>query len=142
MPKVHLAIAISVDSCTIPCLSLSADLTSSLAGRSACAGENVTLTCVVIDTGSLTWVIGSSDNSLVFELSDDSSLTTQTDSTGQFTASLIHYSRDKDYFFLGNLTSTLDARVNVSLTDYPITVLCNDGITETIPSSSITIAGS
>ena len=123
-------------------LSLSADLTSSLAGRSACAGENVTLTCVVLlDTGRLTWVIGSSDNTILFNLADDSSLTTQTDSTGQFTASLVHYSRDKDYFFLGNLTSTLHTRVDPLLTDYPVTVLCNDAITEIIPSSTIRIAG-
>ena len=82
-------------SCTVPSLSLSA-LISSLADISACSGENVTLTCVVLDTGSLIWVIGSSNNTLVFELLDDSYLTTQTDSTGQFTASLMHYSRDKD----------------------------------------------
>jgi hypothetical protein len=119
-----------------------ADLTSSLAGRSACAGENVTLTCVVLDDGSLTWVIGSSNNTLLFDLADNSSLTTQTDSTGQFTASLLHYSRDKDYFFLGNLTSTLHTRVDPLLTDYPITVLCNDGTTEMIPSSTIKIAES
>ena len=95
----------------------------------------------MLDTGSLTWVIGSSDNTLVFELSDDSSLTTQTDSTGQFTASLIHFSRDKNFFFLGNLTSTLHTLIDPLLTDYPVTVLCNDGIIEMIPSSMIRIAG-
>ena len=114
---------------------------SSIADRSACVGEDVTLTCAVPGTGRLTWVIGSRDNTILFNLADDSSLTTQTDSTGQFTASLVHYSRDKDYFFLGNLTSTLHTRVDPLLTDYPVTVLCNDGITEMIRSSTINIAG-
>ena len=131
--------------CAVAILMLFGDsheaLSSNLAGRAACAGENVTLTCDVLASGSLTWIIGSSDDIIVFELSDDSSLTTQTDSTGQFIASLIHYSRDQQYFFLGNLTSTLHTRVKPSLTDYPVNVYCNDGITEMIPSLQLTIAG-
>ena len=100
------------------------------------------MTCEVdSDSGSLTWDIGSSDNRIMFDLADDSSLTTQTDSTGQFTASLVHYSRHQQYYILGNLTSTLVAQVDPLLTDYPITILCNDGLTEKIPSSTIRIAG-
>ena len=116
-------------------------LSSNLAGRAACAGENVTLTCDVLYSGSLTWTIGSSDNTIVFELSNDSSLTTQTDSTGQFTASLIHYSQDQQYSFLGNLTSTLHTYINPSITDYPVNVYSTDGITKMISSLKLTIAG-
>ena len=100
------------------------------------------MTCDVdSDSGSLTWDIGSSNNRIMFDLADDSSLTTQTDSTGQFTASLVHYSRDQQYYILGNLTSELVTKVDPLLTDYPITILCNDGLTEIIPSSTIRIAG-
>ena len=100
------------------------------------------MTCDVdSDSGSLRWDIGSSDNRIMFDLEDNSSLTTQTDSTGQFTASLIHYSQVQQYYFLGNLTSELVTQVDPLLTDYPITILCNDGLTEMIPSSTIRIAG-
>ena len=117
-------------------------IASSLAGRAACVGEDVTLTCDVHGTGRLTWVIGTSGNTIFFNLGDDSSLTTQTDSTGQFTASLIHYSRDQQYSFLGNLTSTLHTQVNPSLTDYPVKVLCYNGISNNISVPSyIRIAG-
>ena len=117
-------------------------ITSSLANRSACVGEDVTLTCAVPGTGRLTWVIGSSDNTILFNLADDSSLITQTDSTGQFTASLTNYSRDQQYSFLGDLTSTLHTQVNPSLTDYPITILCYNGISNNISVPSyIKIAG-
>ena len=116
-------------------------LLSNLAGRAACAGENVILTCDILEAGILTWIIGSSDNTIDFELSDDSSLTTQTDSTGQFTASLIHYSRDQQYSFLGNLTSTLHTHINPSIIDYPVIVYCNDGIREMTPSFELSIAG-
>ena len=115
-------------------------LSSNLAGRAACVGEQVTLTCDVLASGSLTWIIGSSDNTIVFELSDDSSLTTQTDSTGQFTAFLIHYSRNQQYSFLGNSTSTLHTHINPSITDYPLIVYCNDGIREMTP-LQLSIAG-
>ena len=115
---------------------------SSLADKSSCVGEDVTLTCAVPGTGRLTWVIGSSDNTILFNLADDSSLTTQTDSTGQFTASLTNYSRDQQYSFLGDLTSTLHTRVNPSLTDYPIKILCYNGISNNISVPSyIKIAG-
>ena len=116
---------------------------SSLAGRAACVGEDVTLTCdVQPGTGRLTWVIGTSDNTILFNLADNSSLTTQNDSTGQFTASLIHYSRDQQYSFLGNLTSTLHTQVNPSLTDYPVKILCYNGISNNISVPSyIRIAG-
>ena len=107
-------------------------ISSSLAGRAACAGEDVTLTCAVLGTGRLTWVINSSANTILFNLEDDSSLTTQTDSTGQFTASLIHYSRHLQYYFLGNLTSTLHTIVNPSLMEYPINILCYYGISNSI----------
>ena len=117
-------------------------IASSLAGKSACVGEDVTLTCVVLSTGRLTWVIGSSDNTILFNLADDLSLTTQTDSTGQFTSSLTNYSRDQQYSFLGDLTSTLHTRVNPSLTDYPIKILCYNGISNNISVPSyIKIAG-
>ena len=115
---------------------------SSLAGRAACVGEDVTLTCGIHGTGRLTWVIGTSDNTILFNLADNSSLTTQTDSTGQFTASLIHYSRDQQYSFLGNLTSTLHTQVNPSLTGYPVKILCYNGISNNISVPSyIRIAG-
>ncbi|CAI8025872.1 hypothetical protein GBAR_LOCUS14918, partial [Geodia barretti] len=114
----------------------------SFKARSSCVGEDVTLTCAVPGTGRLTWVIGSSDNTILFNLADDSSLTTQTDSTGQFTASLTNYSRDQQYSFLGDLTSTLHTRVNPSLTDYPIKILCYNGISNNISVPSyIKIAG-
>ncbi|CAI8000707.1 hypothetical protein GBAR_LOCUS3012 [Geodia barretti] len=107
-------------------------ITSSLVDGSACVGEDVTLTCSVLGTGRLTWVIGSNDNTILFNLADYSSLTTQTDSTGQFTASLTNYSRDQQYSFLGDLTSTLHTQVNPSLTDYPIKILCFNGISNNI----------
>ena len=117
---------------------------SSLADGSACVGEDVTLTCAqyIPGTGRLTWVIGSSENTILFNLADDSSLTTQTDPTGQFTASLTNYSRDQQYSFLGDLTSTFHTRVNPSLTDYPIKILCYNGISNNISVPSyIKIAG-
>ena len=117
-------------------------ISSSLAGRAACAGEDVTLTCAVLGAGRLTWVISSSAKNILFNLADDASLTTQTDSTGQFTASLIHYSRHQQYYFLGNLTSTLHTIVNPSLMEYPIKILCYNGISNNISVPSyINIAG-
>ena len=83
----------------------------SLAGRAACAGEDVTLTCAVLGTGRITWVINSSANTILFNLADDSSLTTQTDSTGHLTASLIHYRR-------GRRTTRLCTRQLLSLWSY------------------------
>ena len=97
------------------------------------------LICNVLEKGRLTWVIQPS-NIIVFALSESSSLVTQTDSTGQFTASLIHYSRDQQYSFLGNLTSTLQTQVNPALTNYPVSILCHDGFEYSSP-SNITIAG-
>ena len=110
-------------------------ITSSLRGRAACEGEDITLTCDVLGTGRLTWVIGPDNDTIVFSLSEDSeSLSVfQHDSTGQFSASLTHFSRDQEYSFLGNLTSTLHTRVNYSITHYPVTIFCNDGITISVP---------
>ena len=51
-------------------------ISSSLAGRAACAGEDVTLTCAVLGSGRITWVINSSAHTILFNLADDSSLTT------------------------------------------------------------------
>ena len=111
------------------------EITSSLRGRAACDGEDITLTCDVLGTGRLTWVIGPDNDTIVFSLSEDSeSLSvTQHDSTGQFSASLTHFSRDEEYSFLGNLTSTLHTRVDSSITHYPVTFFCNDGITISVP---------
>ena len=103
---------------------------SSLGSRAACDGEDITLTCDVLGTGRLTWVIGPDNDTIVFSLSEDSeSLSiTQHDSTGQFSASLTHFSRDQEYSFLGNLTSTLQTRVDSSITHYPVTIVCNNGV--------------
>ena len=114
-------------------------ISSSLAGRAACAGEDVTLTCAVLGTGRLAWVINSSANTILFNLAENSSLITQTDSTGHFTVSLIHYSRDQKISLLGNLTSTLYTRV--SHTHFPITIFCDDGIEQKMLSVEIKIAG-
>ena len=104
---------------------------SSLGSRAACNGEDITLTCDILRTGRLTWVIGPDNDTIVFSLSEDTeSLSgTQHDSTGQFSASLTHFSRDQEYSFLGNLTSTLHTRVDSSTTHYPVTIYCNDGVT-------------
>ena len=108
---------------------------SSLGSRAACNGEDITLTCNTFATGRLTWVIGPDTDTIVFSLSEDSeSLSvTQHDSTGQFSASLTHFSRDQEYSFLGNLTSTLHTRVDSSTTHYPVTIYCNDGINISVP---------
>ena len=110
-------------------------ITSSPVGRATCDGEDITVTCDVLRTGRLTWVIGPDYDTIVSSLSEDSeSLSvTQHDSTGQFSASLTHFSRDQVYSFLGNLTSTLHTRVNSSITHYPVTIFCNDGVTISVP---------
>ena len=110
-------------------------ITSSPVGRAACDGEDITLTCDVLGAGRLTWVIGPVNDTIVFSLSEDSeSLSVpQHDSTGQFSASLTHFSRDQEYSFLGNLTSTLQTQVNSSTTHYPVTIYCNDGLTISVP---------
>ena len=108
---------------------------SSLGSRAACDGEDITLTCDVLGTGRLTWVIGPDNDTIVFSLSEDSeSLSvTQHDSTGQFSASLTHFSRNQVYSFLGNLISTLHTQVDSSITHYPVTIFCNDGVTISAP---------
>ena len=105
-------------------------MSSSLGSRATCNGEAITLTCNVFGTGRLTWVIGPDNDTIVFSLSEDSeSLSvTQHDSTDQFFASLTHFSRDQEYSFFGNLTSTLHTRINSSITHYPVTIFCNDGV--------------
>ena len=108
---------------------------SSLGSRATCNGEAITLTCNVYGTGRLTWVIGPDNDTIVFSLSEDSeSLSvTQHDSTDQFSASLTHFSRDQEYSFFGNLTSTLHTQINSSITHYPVTIFCNDGLTISVP---------
>ena len=114
-------------------------ISSNLTGRAACVGEDVTLTCEVFGTGRLTWVIGSDDNTLRFIL-DDSPVylgATTNDSTGQFSASLTIYTRDEQHNFLGNLTSELQTKIDPSLSEYPIRIFCNDGLTNNISVPSL-----
>ena len=61
-------------------------ITSSLRGRAACDGEDITLTCVVRGAGRLTWVIGPHNYIIIFgSYAPFESLSiTQNDFTGLF----------------------------------------------------------
>ena len=102
-------------------------ITSSLRGRAACDGKDITLTCVVRGAGRLTWVtldqIINYTIILVLYAPFESLSVTQNDFTGLF---FTHSSPD-------SLTSTLQTRVNSSTTHYPVTIFCNDRITISIP---------
>ena len=116
-------------------------LSSTLGGRRACIGEEVILTCEVIGTGRLTWVIDTDSNKIVFSLEEDSSSLSSSrhDSTGRFTASLTNFSRNDAYYFLGNLTSKLS--VEMSSADDHFTIGCQDGIATDTPHLNLSIAG-
>ena len=117
-------------------------LSSSLGGRRACIGEQVTLTCEVTGTGRLTWVICTDGNTILFDLLQDSSSLSGShhDSTGRFTASLTNFSHsDPPYSFLGNLTSKLS--VEISSADEHCTIGCQDGIVTDTPHLNLSIAG-
>ena len=80
-------------------------LSSKLAGRAACVGENVTLTFDVLETGILTWIIGSSDKSLNWQMTHLSPLRlTPLVSSLPLSSTTL---KTSSTFFLGNLTSTL-----------------------------------
>ena len=116
-------------------------LSSTLGGRRACIGEEVTLTCEVTGTGRLTWVIDTDSNKIVFSLEANSSSLSGSrhDSTGQFTASLTNFSRNDVYYFLGNLTSKLS--VEISSAHVHFTIGCRDGIVTDTPHLNLSIAG-
>ena len=116
-------------------------LISTLEGRHACIGQEVTFTCEVIVSGRLTWIIDTDSNKIGFSLEANSSSLSGSrhDSTGRFTASLTNFSRNDTYYFLGNLTSKLS--VETCSADDHFTIGCQDGIVTDTPHLNLSIAG-
>ena len=130
--------------CNLSILMCFTVLTSTLGGKHACIGQEVTFTCEVTGAGRLTWVIidnVTEENTILFDLFEDSSSLSGShhDSTGRFTASLTNFSHnDPPYSFLGNLTSNLS--VETSSADDHFTIGCQDGIINDIH-LNLSIAG-
>ena len=112
--------------------------------QAACAGEEVVFTCEITGSGRLTWTIEPpQDNSILFKLLDTNMgvNTRKHDSTGYFNAVVTNYSRDPNFTFLGNITSRLLVIVSPKSVASGKNITCSDGISLTVPSLFLTMAG-
>ena len=124
--------------------SISAVLESSLGGRqAACAGEEVVFTCEITGTGRLTWTITPpQSNSIVLGIVDSMNVRTSGhDSTGYFNATLVSFSPYSSKNILTNVTSALSVIVSPESVASRKRIVCNDGISEELPSLLLTLAG-
>ena len=120
-------------------------LESSLGERqAACAGEKVVFTCAITGSGRLVWTIQPpQSNSIIFNLQDRNVRvgTSKRDATGYFNAVVTNYSRNPNYTFLGDITSNLLVIASPESVVSGRNLTCIDGISATVPSLSLTMAG-
>ena len=110
--------------------------------QSVCSGENITFICDVIISGILAWAINDTE---IFEFSleiNDTEINTEMH-TKYFQATLTNSTRDKNHFFLGNLSSELLVIASSNWIVNTTTIRCDDGLTmkEEQPSFHLVLAG-